>query len=107
MKKQQLEQLIEEQKAYIAKLQQQFANLDNNLSNSQQHVNELQQEIAIAKDNASPATKGWVKQYLKDNLHIEIDTDWGGSITVKLLLENSLIDLQTESITTMHNPLDE
>lgn len=107
MKKQQLEQLIEEQKAYIAKLQQQFANLDNNLSNSQQHVNELQQEIAIAKDNASPATKGWVKQYLKDNLHIEIETNWGGSITVKLLLENSLIDLQTESITTMHNPLDE
>lgn len=85
MKKQQLEQI--KQKAYIAKLQQEIAN--------------LQQEIAIAKDNASPATKGWVKQYLKDNLHIEIETDCGGSITVKLLLENSLIDLQTESITTI------
>lgn len=49
MKKQQLEQLIEEQKAYIAKLQQQLANLDNNLSNSQQHVNELNKKLQLQK----------------------------------------------------------
>lgn len=114
MKKNELTRLLDDARQELADVQQNNRELQSRLANSvsneefQKCMEAVDQKAYnLWKANNEKYAKRFFKEYLSRNLSVDVDTDYAGYVSVKILLEGQVISEQDASITIHHNPLDE
>lgn len=115
MKKQELEELLDQRNKDISQLHQRVYQLQEQLKQAQKEaekqVHEAQQKEIQSRYEAWKSTnEPFLSKYMKEvmqKLSIELQCDYGGDVEVRLSYNGNLISESNDTVIERHNGLDE
>ena len=108
MKKQQLQELVEEQQSTISELRKQISELKEQHAQEIDMLNQSFEEMLFQnwKQQNQKFLDKYLKEYITEHLSIGIQTEYG-YVTSRLMFDNKEFSFETDSIDVSHNGLEE
>lgn len=108
MKKQQLQELVEEQQTTISELRKQISELKEQHAQEIDMLNQSFEEMQYSnwKQQNQKFLDKYLKEYITEHLSIGIQTEYG-YVTSRLMLDNKEFSSETDSIDVSRNGLEE
>lgn len=108
MKKQQLQELVEEQQTTISELRKQISGLKEQYAKEIDTLKESFEEMLFQnwKQQNQKFLDKYLKEYITEHLSIGIQTEYGW-VTTRLMLDNKEFSFETNSIDVSRNGLEE
>ena len=108
MKKQQLQELVEEQQTTISELRKQISELKEQHAQEIDTLNQSFEEMQYSnwKQQNQKFLDKYLKEYITEHLSIGIQTEYGW-VTSRLMLDNKEFSFETNSIDVSRNGLEE
>lgn len=114
MKKSDLETLLAETRQALAdvceknrELQSRLANSTDNREIEKRRLEEEHKAYELWKATNGSFAQKFIKEYITNNLSVDVETGYSGYFTVKICLEGKVISETCDSITTCRDTLED